>query len=169
MKIASPHDLFFDQLRDLYSVESQVILTLPDLAEHATNRMLRDLLLQHEGASLRHKEIVTGIFDRHGVDPDGDICKAMKGMIDGGNEHLAKAEGHLVRDLLLIAHCGRIEHYEIAAYRFITSLAGCVGFSRDAGELGEILAEEEQTARRLAAVGSELFGAPQEGHETIPS
>lgn len=160
MKIASPTDLFFDQLRDLYSVESQVILTLPDLAEHASNPTLRNLFLEHEGASLRHKEIVTAIFERHGVDPGGDICKAVKGLIDGGNEHLAKAEDPMVRDLLLIAHCGRIEHYEIAAYRFTTSLAESIGFSRDAAELGEILQEEEQTARRLATAGAELFGVP---------
>ena len=160
MKIAAPTDLFFDQLRDLYSVESQVILTLPDLADQASNATLRDLLLQHESASLRHKKTVAAIFKRHGADPGGDTCKAMKGLIDGGNAHLAKTEDPLVRDLLLVAHCGRIEYYEIAAYRFTTSLAECLGLSRDAAELAAILEQEEQTAVSLAGIGAEIFGTP---------
>lgn len=160
MKLSTPNDLFFDQLKDIYSVESQVILTLTDLADHATEEALKSLLLEHEGASERQKKTVSAILKRHGVDPGGDICKAMKGLIDGGNEHLAKAEDPLVRDLLLIAHWNRIEHYEIAAYGFTTSLARSLGLTRDAEELAEILEEETTTARQLAEIASGIFGVP---------
>ncbi len=160
MKITNPNDLFFDQLKDLYSVESQVVLTLPDLAEKASDRSLKALLLDHEGETLRHKEVVTAVFERHGVDPGGDICKAMKGLIDGGNEHLAKTEDPSVRDLLIIAHCNRMEHYEIAAYGFTVALAECLGLTRDASDLTEVLEEERRTARQLGAIAAEIFGAP---------
>jgi len=163
MKLNSPTELFFDQLKDLYSVESQVILTLPDLADNASDPALRSLLLDHEGESERHKTIVKRIFETHGRNPGGDICKAIKGLIEGGNEHLAKAEDPLVRDLLLIAHCNRIKHYEIAAYGFTVALAQCVGLINDARALGDILSDEREFARHLESIAEELFGAPVGG------
>lgn len=160
MNLTYPQDLFFDQLRDLYSVESQVILTLPELAEQAQNETLRRLLAGGEGASLRQKERLAAMFDRHAVDPGGDICKAMKGLIDGGNEHLAQTADPLVRDLLLVAHTNRILHYEIAAYSFAATLAECAGFAREARQLEESLEEERSMARQLAGTAAEIFGTP---------
>jgi ferritin-like metal-binding protein YciE len=160
MNIAYPQDLFFDQLKDLYSVESQVILTLPELAEQAHNKTLRRLLAEGEGASVRQKQRLTTIFKHYAVDPGGDICKAMKGLIDGGNEHLAQTEDTVVRDLLLVAHTNRILHYEIAAYSFTATLAECAGFTREAGELQESLEEERAMARQLASAAAEIFGTP---------
>jgi len=95
LTFSTPSDLFFDQLRDLHSVESQVILTLPDLAEQAGDPSFRKLIAAHEEDSMRHKDVIVSIFERHG--------KASKGLIDGGNEHLAKTEDAVVRDLLLVA------------------------------------------------------------------
>lgn len=160
MSIAYPQDLLFDQLRDLYSVESQVILTLPELAEQAQNETLRRLLAEAEGTSVRQKERLCEIFARHAVDPGGDICKAMKGLIDGGNQHLAQTEDTVIRDLLLVAHSNRILHYEIAAYSFTATLAECAGFSREAAALQESLEEERDAARQLAGAAAEIFGSP---------
>ena len=159
MRIRNPNDLFFDQLRDIRSVECQVILTLPELAEKAEAPSLRAWLQDHEEMTSRHKQAVLSIFERHGEDPGGDICKAMKGLIDGGNAHLAKTEDAVVRDLLLVAHCNRIKHYVIAAYEFTTALAGRIGFPRDQQELAAILEEETSATQALAAIASGLFGA----------
>jgi ferritin-like metal-binding protein YciE len=160
MSIAYPQDLFFDQLRDLYSVESQVILTLPELAEQAQNETLRRILTEAEGASVLQKQRLCEIFRRHAAEPGGDICKAMKGLIDGGNEHLAQTGDTVVRDLLLVAHTNRILHYEIAAYSFTATLAECAGFHREAAALNESLEEERKAAGRLASAAAEIFGTP---------
>ena len=159
MKIRNPNDLFFDQLRDICSVESQLILAFPDLAGKAESDGLRRWLLEHEEKTPRQKQLVLAIFRRHGEDPGGDICKAMKGLIDGGNEHLAKTGDSVVRDLLLVAHCNRIKHYEIAAYEFATNLAASIGLSKEQGELGAILDEEREATRALAEIGAGLFSA----------
>ena len=172
MKLADPTDLFFEQLRELYSAESQVILTLPELAEGASLPSLRNLLLKHEGESLRHKRVIGGIFDRHRADPEGEICKAVKGLIKGCNHHLAKTEDPRVRDLLVAAHCNRIEHYEIAGYGFTLSLAQCVGLQKDSDDLLGVLQEEQEMSRRLAEVTKAILGSPvsaatQPGSRTI--
>ncbi len=159
MNLSDPTDLFFDQLRDLYSATSQVILTLPELADNASSPDLRSLLLDHEGESVRHKEAIAAIFRRHGADPDGEICKAIRCLIEVGNEHLAKTEDPQLRDLLLIAHCNQIEQYEIAGYGFTVSLAQHVGLTKDACDLAEMLGEEQEMTRRLARVAANIFGA----------
>ena len=159
MNICNPTDLFFDQLRDICSVESQVILTLPDLAERADSTSLHRWLVSHEEKAVHQKESVISIFERHGKNPCGDICKAMKGLIDGGNEHLAKTCDTVVRDLLLVAHCNRIKYYEIAAYGFATDLAGSIGLSWDQQELAAILEEERKSIRALTGIAAGLFGA----------
>ena len=158
MNFGDPTDLFFDQLRDLYSAKAQVILTLPELAEYASSSDLRSLLLSHEHESLLHKKTIAAVFERHGADPDGEICEAIRGLIKGGNAHLAKIDNPQVRDLLLVAHCNRMEHYEIAAYGFTVSLAQHLGFSKDAYDLAEMLGEEQEMTRHLAKVAASIFG-----------
>jgi ferritin-like metal-binding protein YciE len=160
VNLHDPTDLFFEQLRELYSAESQVILTLPELAECASLPDLRGLLLKHEGESIRHKAVIAGIFDRHATDPDGEICKAVRGLIKGCNHHLAMAEDSRIRDLLVVAHCNRIEHYEIAAYGFTLSLAECVGLQKDSDDLLGVLQEEREMSRGLAEVTKNILGSP---------
>lgn len=158
MNLSEPRELFFDQLRDLYSAKSQVILTLPELAEYTSLPELRSLLLEHESESIRHKEAITGIFHRHGEEPHGEIAEGIRGLIVAGNARLARAENPKIRDLLLVAHCNRMEHYEIAAHGFTVSLAQHVGFAKDAYDLAGILGEDQEMARRLAHVGAAVFG-----------
>lgn len=160
MNIRTPSDLFFDQLKDLHSVESQVIDTLPDLADHANHEGLKSLLIDHEGESVRQKQAISGIFGHHGVDPGDSVCLGMRGLIEGGNQQLSMTEDSHVRDLLLIAHCTRINHYEIAAYGITRLLAEHVGFERDTGVLQQSLEEEMTFSRQLAAIASELLDAP---------
>jgi len=39
-------------------------------------------------------------------------------------------------------------------------LAECLGLTRDASDLTEVLEEERRTARQLGAIAAEIFGAP---------
>lgn len=162
MNIDKPIDLVHDQLRDLYSVESQVILTMPELARQANHPALRKLLQDEEARSLLQKERLQQVADRNGFDPSGDLCKAMKGLIEGGNAHLAKAGDPLVKDLLLIAHCNRIKHYELAGYSYIVALADGLGSREDAESLRLTFEEEREFAEELARQATQLFGIPLE-------
>ena len=47
MAIASLKDLYFDELGDLYDAETQMIRTLPRLAEAARAPELREALKKH--------------------------------------------------------------------------------------------------------------------------
>jgi len=159
----SAKDVFFDQLKDLNSVEDQVTATLPDLIGWASCEPLKTLLGIHRSASERHRQEVKAIFDAHDVSPGNDVCKAMEGLIEGGNQHIQAASDATVRDLLLIAHSNRIAHYGIAAYGFTFAIAerACLGL--EAQTLADILEVQRAFAKSLSEVGFEVFGVPVGG------
>ena len=157
MDIHSPTDLFFDQLRDLYSVEQQLSRALPALAAETFDPELRRLLLDHSDETAWQRAELEEIFRHHGVPVGGDTSKAMAGLIEGGNSHLAMVSHPGVRDLMMVAHCLRIEHYQMAAYEITTALASGIGFRAEAGVLGSLLELEEDAAAALETLEPRIF------------
>ena len=155
--VSTVEDLFFDQLRDLHSMESQISISLPNLAATAGNPELQALILRHSDETARHYRTVQAIFERHGQQVGSDKCKAVEGLIAGGDSHLAIAEPVQVRDLMMIAHCLRIEHYEIAAYEITARLAERLGLEFEAQILSEHLAEEDRMAALLLEIEAKIY------------
>jgi ferritin-like metal-binding protein YciE len=150
MTLNTPQKLFVDQLRDLRSVEAQLEPAMAELVFAAGSPELEDLLRRHRDETRVQSERLKMILERHEDTPVNDRSEAMAGLIEGGNEHLAMAEDDVVRDMLLIAHCGRIEAYEIAAYRFAVALADFLELGEESELLGDSLAEEIKMAEALA-------------------
>lgn len=172
MKTETPLDLFFDQLRDLYSVETQLAASMPQLVTLTTCPELRELLMRHTDQTDQQRAKLIGIFDDHSVSPGNDKCKAMEGLIEGGDAHLKNVSEPRTRDLMMIAHCLRIEHYEIAAYGITQRLAEGLGLSTEAAVLKGILAEEEGAARALRVLETPIFNLaiqPTADHEKVPT
>ena len=157
MKTKTPLDLFFDQLRDLYSAETQLSESLPKLVTMTSCPELRELLLNHSEQTNQQQTRLLGIFDHHGVAPGTDKCKAMEGLIEGGEAHLRNVDEPRTRDLMMIAHCLRVEYYEIAAYGITHRLGERLGFADEAAVLKQMLSEEEGAARGLRILECSVF------------
>ncbi|RYD38092.1 MAG: ferritin-like domain-containing protein [Verrucomicrobiaceae bacterium] len=152
MNTNTPRDLLFDQLRDLHSAETQILSSLPGLAARAAYPPLCALITEHAGQTRRQLETLASIFQRHGMEPGNDKCKAMEGLIAGGDAHLDQVEVPQTRDLMMVAHCSRIEHYEIAGYGIAVRLAQRLGLQEEAAILESILGEELAAASGLEAL-----------------
>lgn len=159
MKIGSPHELLIDQIRDLYSVETQVSRTMPELAARATEPALQDFLDAQGAASLRHIGRLQRAAAALGSTAEGDVCKAMEGLIEGGDKHIDMAVGPLVTDLILTAHTNRIIHYKIAGYDVSAALAKELGVPGTDSLLVETLEEETAAAKGLAEAAAKAFTA----------
>ena len=123
LKLNSLRDLLFEELRDLYSAEMQLIDALPKMAEAATSRELKSAFKHHLEETRGQISRLENIFQQMGEKSSGETCEAMKGLIREG-EVLVKAEGDPdVRDAGLIGAAQRVEHYEIAGYGTARSLA----------------------------------------------
>lgn len=157
MKTKTPIDLYFDQLLDLLSVEEQLqesFVQLPSLCEDA---QLRQLVEEHGSQTSRHHVEIKKLLKNHAVEIGRDVCKAMEGLIEGGEAHLRGVDEHATRDLMMVAHCLRVEHYETAAYEITRRLAERLGLQEDADLLGEILTEEQDAANLLLSMEPRLF------------
>lgn len=154
--ITNLEQLYFDQLRDLYSAEKQLIASLPEMAQHASSEDLREAFTKHLEQTRTHRQRLQEICDRHGIDPEGEECDAMRGLVKEAGKHVTDTTPGSVRDAVLIASANRVEHYEIAAYGVAKAFADCLGFHEDVSLLSETLQEEgdaDQIITRIATGG----------------
>lgn len=158
MSIASSRDVFFDQLKDLKSATGQVVQTLPELIGWASDERLRAVLTTCFEATEDHLHQIRLIFSGHSIEEADDLCKAMAGLIEGGNAHIIKAGTPTIRDYLLIAHCTRIGHYLEAAAGFTRGIAGECGLEVEEVALAGIASRHGEFIASLVAVGASAFG-----------
>ncbi|MCW1921090.1 DUF892 family protein [Luteolibacter arcticus] len=144
--------LYYDQLRDLFSAKSQLVAALPELARRASNEKLRKTLNGQLSQGREQRARLQELFFQHGLNPGGEQCEAIKGMIRETKKRMDHAAPGSVRDAVLIASLNRIEHYEIAAYGVAKAFAECLDFDADALSLVESLAEENDADDTLTGI-----------------
>jgi ferritin-like metal-binding protein YciE len=150
MKLNSLKKLYLEELRDLYSAETQLVKALPKMAKGATSDELKEAFESHLGQTKEHVERLTEIFGRLDQKPTGKTCQAMKGLIEEGSEMLEQEGDESVIDAGLIGAAQRVEHYEIAAYGTVRSFANLLGEDDAAELLQQTLDEEGETDKQLS-------------------
>ncbi|MEK7952100.1 DUF892 family protein [Luteolibacter soli] len=144
--------LYYDQLRDLFSAKSQLVAALPELARRATDDKLRRTLNGQLGQGREQRATLQELFLQHGLNAGGEQCEAMRGLIKETKRRMDRATPGSVRDAVLIASMNRIEHYEIAAYGTAHAFAECLEFEDDAHALLESLTAENEADDTLTGI-----------------
>jgi ferritin-like metal-binding protein YciE len=157
MRMNSLHDLYVDQLQDLYSAEKQLVQALPKMASAAHTDALRKGFQDHLEQTRNHVNRLEQIFSRIGTMGGSNTCEAMQGLIKEGEEAIALEGDPKVRDAALIAAAQRVEHYEIAGYGTVRTFAKELGFSSDGGLLQKTLDEEGETDKKLSTLAEGGF------------
>lgn len=155
-KINSLHELFIEQLKDLYSAENQLIKALPAMAKAAHDPTLKQGFEDHLDETKVHAERLEKVLGAHNEKPTGKKCKAMEGLIEEGKEMISEKAPEAVKDAGLIAAAQRVEHYEIAGYGCVRTYAELLGYSECAETLQETLDEEAATDRKLTEASKKL-------------
>ncbi|MES2658497.1 MAG: ferritin-like domain-containing protein [Verrucomicrobiota bacterium] len=140
--ITTLDQLYYEQIRDLYSAEMQLLAMLPQMAAHSTCPELRDAFKDHLQETHSHCARLEEISERHGITHQTVYCEAMRGLLSETKKHLTETVPGDVRDAVLIASGNRIEHYEIAGYGVAKAFAACLGYGDDADLLDKTLQEE---------------------------
>jgi ferritin-like metal-binding protein YciE len=149
-------ELYIDELKDLYSAETQLVKALPKMAKAASSDELRRGFEEHLEQTRGHVERLEKVFKTLGESPKGKTCKGMQGLIEEGAEVMAEDfEGSLM-DAALIGAAQRVEHYEIAAYGTVCAFAKELGESDQATLLNETLDEEKETDEKLTELAEEI-------------
>tara|TARA_R110000751_G_scaffold82968_1_gene166773 strand:- start:2433 stop:2915 length:483 start_codon:yes stop_codon:yes gene_type:complete len=135
-------DLFNHQLQDLYSAESQLVDALPKMKEAATNEKLKKAFEDHYEETLKHKQRIEEICVKLDIDPNGEECKAMKGLIQEAEDFIKEEAPDDVKDAGLIAEAQRVEHYEISGYGTLINYCNQLGYEDIAEKLAKTLKQE---------------------------
>lgn len=157
MKLNSLHDLYVDELKDLYNAESQILKALPKMVKAASSSDLaqafQDHLEETEGQVVR----LDKIFKKLDVSPKGKKCKAMEGLLEEGKEVMEEDADPIVRDAALIAAAQRVEHYEMAGYGCVRTFAQLLGYEQAAELLQETLDEEGAADKKLTGLAESVI------------
>lgn len=149
MKIETLEDLLVDELKDLYSAETQLIKTLPKLAWASESDALRSAFEEHLLKTRGHAQRLEQISIDLSIKPRGKKCLGMEGLIKEGLELLDAQVEQTTLEAGLIGAAQRVEHYEISAYGTAAAHAQQLGFAKIVDVLNQILAEEKEADRRL--------------------
>ena len=172
MKLHNLEDLYMDQLKDLYSAEKQLVQALPNMAEAATSKELRQGFQDHLEQTLTHVARLQQIFTRRDTLPGRRKCEAMEALIRQGEHAVTLPDDDMVRDAALIGVARRVEHYEIAAYGTVRTYANHLGFKDDRDLLQQTLDEEGETDTKLIDIAEGSFlnaGVNEKANHTEPA
>jgi ferritin-like metal-binding protein YciE len=157
MKLESLHDLFVEELQDLFSAENMILKALPKMVETATSPELKQGFEQHLAQTRNQVQRLNQIFDAiPEVDREGKKCKGMEGIIKDAKELLESDAEPEVMDAGLIAGAQRVEHYEIAGYGTVANYAQLLGRNEWVQLLRQTLDEEKETDTRLTQLARNI-------------
>jgi ferritin-like metal-binding protein YciE len=152
VKLKSLHDLYIEDLRDLYNAENQIIKALPKMAKNVTSVELRSALEEHLQQTRGQVERLERIFQRLNESPKGSTCEGMKGIIEEGEDIMDVDAPDMVCDAAIISSAQKVEHYEIAGYGTVRTFARQLGYEDDAQLLQQTLDEEGKADKRLTSI-----------------
>ncbi|HBL79916.1 MAG TPA: ferritin-like domain-containing protein, partial [Aequorivita sp.] len=129
--------------------EDQLTKALPKMVKNAHNSKLKKAFEDHLEETKEHKARLEEICDELDIDPKGETCKAMKGLIKEAEDFLDEVKDPEVKDAGMIAEAQRVEHYEISGYGTAVRYAKELGHDSIAKKLQKTLDEEYQADETL--------------------
>ncbi len=130
-----PRELFMHELGDILYAERTLVKTLPKLAEEATDKSLATAFQDHLTETKQHVANVEAAFEAIGEKPKAEKCPGIEGLKTEHDEFVKdESPSPDVMDMFLTGAGARTEHYEIAAYTGLVTMADALG-EKDAAKL----------------------------------
>ena len=146
-------ELFVDQIKDIYWAEKHLLKALPKMQKAATTEELQSAIETHTEQTQVHVERLEEVFELLEEKAQAKKCEAMEGLVEEGQSIIEETEeGTATRDVGIILAAQKVEHYEIASYGGLATLARTLGRDDIAEILAETLAEEKETDELLTEI-----------------
>ncbi|HWQ56748.1 MAG TPA: DUF892 family protein [Bryobacteraceae bacterium] len=156
MKVATLQDVLIEELQDLFDAEKQLVRSLPKMAKAASDPELESLFREHlemTKGQVQRLEQCFGLLDQR---PKSKPCHGMKGLVEEGQEIAGEERPEALLDAGIAGAARKVEHYEIAGYTNVISIAEQLGMNQAVELLNETLQEETETERRLTEVSKRM-------------
>jgi ferritin-like metal-binding protein YciE len=144
------HELFMDELKDIYWAEKHLTKALPKMSKSATSQELSSAFSQHLRETEGQIQRIEKVFQKLNMPAKAKKCDAMEGLVKEAQSLMDELpKGSKVRDAGMIIAAQKVEHYEIAAYGSLVQLAKVMGKNDIADLLAQTLEEEKNTDQKL--------------------
>lgn len=156
-KMSDPRELFLHELGDLLYAERVLVKTLPKLQEEASDEELALGFEEHLEQTRQHVTNLEAAFEQLGEEPKAEKCPGIDGIKQEHDDFVAKeSPSQDVLDSFLTGAGARTEHYEIAAYEGLVTMAEAMGEPEIVDLLTENLEQEKTALEKLKSVGKRL-------------
>ena len=168
MNVGDLRTMYIAELKELRSVEDQLVTALPKMAQLVEHPRLRQALERHLAETESQRDRLDELLKRHNATAIAHEDSSMRAIIREADRWAGMVSDADCRDAGIIASAQRVEHYEIAVYGTLATWAQQLGLSEDHRVLRTILAEEKRTdaaLTRLAEGGVNREAAIDDGPE----
>jgi ferritin-like metal-binding protein YciE len=146
-------NFFLTSLQELYWAETHLVEVLNSMSTAATNTQLQEAFIEHREETEKHKQRLEEVFAQLNIQPRTQFCVGLQGLFDEGWKVIDETEqGSSQRDVALIIAAQKVEHYEIASYGSLITLAKTMGENKIANILLPTLEEEKETDLALSTI-----------------
>ena len=156
-QMSDPRELFLHELGDVLYAERTLVKALPKLQEEASDEELAQGFGDHLEETRQHVKNVEQAFQALGEEAKAEKCPGIEGIKQEHDDFVAnESPSDEVLDAFLTGAGARTEHYEIAAYEGLVTMADAMGEDDVATLLRENLEEEKAALRKMQAIGKRL-------------
>lgn len=153
-------ELFLEELRDIYWAEKHLVKALPKMQKAASSEELANAFADHLEVTQEQVTRLEKVFELLNEKARGKKCEAMEGLVKEAESVIADTEeGTSTRDVALIIAAQKVEHYEIATYGGLATLAKTMGITEVKDLLGQTLDEEKETDELLTQLAENNINA----------
>jgi ferritin-like metal-binding protein YciE len=146
------NDLFYDQLKDIYFAEKQILKALPKMAKAAQSGELSSAFTKHLHETEGQVDRLERVFQLIDKPARAKTCDAIMGILDEGKEVMDEYKGTEALDAGLLAAAQAVEHYEMARYGTMKAWATQLGMHEVVRLIDETLQQERRTDKDLTAL-----------------
>jgi ferritin-like metal-binding protein YciE len=155
--MTDPRELFLHELGDLLYAENALVKTLPKLAREATDADLQKGFEAHLEETKLHVDKLKQVFELVGEKAKAEKCPAIDGITKEHDEFMSEEKpSPVITDMFLTGAGARTEHYEIAAYTGLITMAQALGEKNAVPLLQENLKQEEAALGKLEQAAKRL-------------
>jgi len=153
-------EFFVSMLQEIYWSEQHLVNVLSTMTGAASDAELIQAFDQHRQQTEEHVRIVERVFEMMGLPAQAEPSMGLQGLFDEGWQVIDETdEGSANRDVALIIAAQKVEHYEIACYGSLVTLASTLGEIEVADTLRVILTEEKETDATLTIIAESKINA----------
>lgn len=156
MAINNMNELFEHELMDIYGAEQQVLKMLQQMTDEAQTPQLKEAVTNHVDETRNQIGRIERVFQSMNIDKRDVSCPTVEGLSQEKRNLKQQNPSKELLDVVNIGSTIKTEHYEIAAYENLLTMAKQLGMEDVVAPLKENLEEERAMLERVQRASKEM-------------